>query len=159
MKSKVPSQLKFFVIFLYNISAPNGLIMRKTLFKTKINPENSDFKYFIEILDVKCCVTLSWRRSLSYRNQSTDLLCKSMDWFLYDRDLRHERTKEHPSWNPYLTLITTIVFQIYYRREEKHMYHEIPNVDYQIYWFINSSLLFKNWYHVFFLRENSFSIW
>ena len=21
---------------------------------------------------------------LSYRNQSTDLLCKSMDWFLYD---------------------------------------------------------------------------
>ena len=25
-----------------------------------------------------------WRRSLSY------LLCKSMDWFLYDRDLRHK---------------------------------------------------------------------
>ena len=33
-------------------------------------------------------LTLSWRRSLSYRNQSIDLLCKSMDWFLYDRDLR-----------------------------------------------------------------------
>ena len=28
--------------------------------------------------------------SLSYRNQSIDLLCKSMDWFLYVRDLRHE---------------------------------------------------------------------
>ena len=28
---------------------------------------------------------------LSYRNQSIDLLCKSMDWFLYDNDLRHER--------------------------------------------------------------------
>ena len=27
---------------------------------------------------------LSWRRPLSYRNQSIDLLCKSMDWFLYD---------------------------------------------------------------------------
>ena len=26
--------------------------------------------------------------SLSYRNQSIDLFCKSMDWFLYDRDLR-----------------------------------------------------------------------
>ena len=36
---------------------------------------------------------LSWRRSLSYRNQFIDLLCKSMDWFLYDRDLLHERAK------------------------------------------------------------------
>ena len=34
---------------------------------------------------------LSCRRPLSYRNQSIDLLCKSMDWFLYDRTLRHER--------------------------------------------------------------------
>ena len=31
-------------------------------------------------------LTLSWQRSLSYRNQSIDLPCKSMDWFLYDRD-------------------------------------------------------------------------
>ena len=53
--------------------------------------------------------TLSWRRSLSYRNQSIDLrgrvsflinfikkealARKSMDWFLCDRDLRHERVK------------------------------------------------------------------
>ena len=36
---------------------------------------------------------LSWWRSLSYRNQSIDLQTKSMDWFLYDRDLRHERVK------------------------------------------------------------------
>ena len=35
-------------------------------------------------------LTLSWRRSLSYGNQPIDLLCKSMNWFLYDRDLRHE---------------------------------------------------------------------
>ena len=27
-------------------------------------------------------LTLSWRRSLSYRNQSIDLLCKSVDWVL-----------------------------------------------------------------------------
>ena len=32
-------------------------------------------------------------KSLSYRNKFIDLLCKSMDWFLYDRDLRHERVK------------------------------------------------------------------
>ena len=38
-------------------------------------------------------LTLSWQRPLSYRNQSIDLLCKSMDWFLYDNGLRHERVK------------------------------------------------------------------
>ena len=37
--------------------------------------------------------TLSWRRTLSYRNQSTDLFCKSMDWFLYEYGLRDERVK------------------------------------------------------------------
>ena len=35
--------------------------------------------------------SLSWRMSLSYRNQSIDLHSKSMDWFLYDRDHRYER--------------------------------------------------------------------
>ena len=54
-------------------------------------------------------LTLSWRRSLSNKNQFIDLLCwrrsllnrkqfidlpsKSMDWFLYDKGLRHERGK------------------------------------------------------------------
>ena len=37
--------------------------------------------------------TLSSWSSLSYRNLSNDLLCQSSDWFLYDRDLRHERVK------------------------------------------------------------------
>ena len=36
-------------------------------------------------------LTLSWRRPLSCRNQSTDLQSKSMDWFLYDDGLRNER--------------------------------------------------------------------
>ena len=36
-------------------------------------------------------LTLSWRKSLSFRNHYSDLLCKSMKWFLYDRNLRHER--------------------------------------------------------------------
>ena len=39
----------------------------------------------------KLFLTHSWRKSLSYRNQSIDLFCKSMDQFLYDTDLRHER--------------------------------------------------------------------
>ena len=39
-------------------------------------------------------ITLSWRRSLSKRNQSIDLQSKSMDWFLYNNGLRHERLKQ-----------------------------------------------------------------
>ena len=38
-------------------------------------------------------LTLSWWGPLSYRNQSIDLLWKSMDWFLYHNGLRHERVK------------------------------------------------------------------
>ena len=40
-------------------------------------------------------LTLSWRRPLSYRNQSTGLRSKSMDWFLYDNVLRHERVNRN----------------------------------------------------------------
>ena len=40
---------------------------------------------------IKVALTFSWRRSLSRRNQSTNLQNKSMNWFLYDWDLRHER--------------------------------------------------------------------
>ena len=36
------------------------------------------------------CLTLSQQSSLSYRNKYIDLLCKLMDLFLYDRDLRYE---------------------------------------------------------------------
>ena len=38
-------------------------------------------------------LTLSCQSSLSYRNQSIGMLCKSLDWFLYDRDFRHQRVK------------------------------------------------------------------
>ena len=38
-------------------------------------------------------LTLSWRRPISYRNQSIELWSKSMDWFLYDISLRHESVK------------------------------------------------------------------
>ena len=39
-------------------------------------------------------LTLSLRRPLSHRNQSIDLLCKSVDWFLHDNGLRHERVND-----------------------------------------------------------------
>ena len=47
----------------------------------------------INDLNTSLYQTLSWRRSLSYRNQPIDLLCKSMYWFLYDREMGHERAK------------------------------------------------------------------
>ena len=39
-------------------------------------------------------LTLSWRGPSSYRNH---LLCKSMDWFLYDNGPRHEGVKRQPN--------------------------------------------------------------
>ena len=41
-------------------------------------------------------LTLSWRKSLSYRNQYIDLQGKSMDWVLYNRDLHHEKVNLTP---------------------------------------------------------------
>ena len=60
-------------------------------------------------------LTLSWRKPLSYRNQSIDLFRKSMDWFLYDIDLRHERVE--PPWSqfhekPEKLLVGIITWQI-----------------------------------------------
>ena len=52
--------------------------------------QHSKFRMLDEILTR---LTLSWRRPLSYRNHSIDLLHKSMDWFLYDNGLRHKRVK------------------------------------------------------------------
>ena len=34
----------------------------------------------------------------------TDLICKSMDWFLYDKDLRYERVNY---WILYINLLQT----------------------------------------------------
>ena len=56
------------------------------------------FSYsFIDLFIFPCIqsFTFSWRRPIPYRNQSTDLLYKSMDQFLYYRDLHHERVKEN----------------------------------------------------------------
>ena len=51
------------------------------------NSENYSSMFYLVTL------TLSWRRPLSYRNQFIDLRSKSMDLFLYDNGLRHERVK------------------------------------------------------------------
>ena len=58
---------------------------------------NSLFGHF----SVVFTLTLSWCRSLSYRNQSINLQKKSMSWFLYDGQLRHERVKASFDFQPY----------------------------------------------------------
>ena len=40
---------------------------------------------------IKSVLNLSWRRPLLYRNQSIDLQSRSINWFLNDKNLRHER--------------------------------------------------------------------
>ena len=67
----------------------------RKLFQIVLNKK--DIGFCIVSIFVNCSMTefydgvLCSIRSLSCRNQPTDLLCKSMDLFLYDKDLRHER--------------------------------------------------------------------
>ena len=67
-------------------------------------------------------LTLSWRRLLSYRNQSIDLRrsidlqSKSMDWFLYDNGLRHERVNLSYSENKLFKTLN------YYSRDMLNFY-------------------------------------
>ena len=53
-------------------------------------------------------LTLSSRRFVSYRNQSIDLQRKSIDWFLYNRDLCHERVKEENMFRSTCSVIEII---------------------------------------------------
>ena len=67
------------------------IILQNTSFLLQYHPAYLQIK--LEAANLDYFLTLSWRRSLSYRNQFIDLLGKSMDWFLYDKDLHHERVK------------------------------------------------------------------
>ena len=60
---------------------------------------NSDYSLTTSVLyetkrDSLSDLTLSRRRPLSNRNQFIDLRSKSMDQFLYDNGLRHERVNQ-----------------------------------------------------------------
>ena len=75
---------------------------------------------------------------LSHRNQTTDLPYKSMDWFLYDKDLRHERIiKKYTKINndlfkkvtPYSEKIT----------HKTKLLHQITKLLHQIYFFLSSN--------------------
>ena len=66
------------------------------------------------------CLTLSWRRSLLYRSQSIDFSCKSMDWFLYDRDLRHERVSARLCYLFSKAISTIAFYQAHALRQQNY---------------------------------------
>ena len=82
--------------------------------------------------------SLSWRRPLSYRNQSIDFQSKSMDRFLYANGLRHERVKclKHP---PRETKMLRNVFMIKELRKEIMTRSKLKNK-------FNNSRSYENWF-------------
>ena len=62
-------------------------------------------------------LTVSWRGPLSYRNESIDLESKSIDWFLYDNGLRHERVK---------FLVNLLVGDLQFYYTFKHTFDRVP---------------------------------
>ena len=63
-------------------------------------------------------LTVSWRGPLSYRNESIDLESKSIDWFLYDNGLRHERVK---------FLVNLLVGDLQFYYTFKHTFDRVPS--------------------------------
>ena len=56
---------------------------------TKFSRTTASRRFWSQISEHLLFVIFWWRSSLSNRNQSTDLHCKSIDWFLYDSGLSH----------------------------------------------------------------------
>ena len=67
-------------------------------------------------------LTLSWRRPISYRNQSTFLRSKSMNWFLYDIGLRHERV------NIKKLFVWTEIFFLTFNMKIRHLFFVVANL-------------------------------
>ena len=62
--------------------------------KTKIKKENYVLQHVrtdSRCMWMKSVLNLLWWRFILYRNYSIDLQNKSMNWFLYDKNPRHER--------------------------------------------------------------------
>ena len=107
---------RFFFIFA-EISRWNFARMLICLIVCDALSENKLGTYGIFTYEIKF-LTLSWRRALPYRNRSIGLHSKSMNWFLYERDHRHERVKLNQNIN---TLWTQDTNWGYIRRSEDNL--------------------------------------
>ena len=77
---------------------------------TNIRTFTDNFKQFLSLSGIQCfytllnffgskkCFSLQQKYNWSYMNPPQLPQSKSMDWFLYDRDLRHESVKSNKIW-------------------------------------------------------------
>ena len=99
---------------------------------------------------LKLLLTISWRWPLSWRNQSIDLLGKSMGWLLYDNGLGHERVKMGKKWrkmlsptyslkfktiilflNRYLHFFQMVIFATLFRRKTQRCFNVVLRCKFQ----------------------------
>ena len=77
-------------------------------------------------------LNLLWRRLFSYRNQSIDLQSKSMDLFLYDRNLHHEIVKYLICFSKEIKLpLVSIIFSFWLRQissQAKRGFRTLSNI-------------------------------
>ena len=78
----------------------NGILRSVTMFYSKTI-------FALLPITLQFLLTLSWRRSLSYRNQSIDLFCKPPSWKSYSRHLHRLSVKCFLRWE-----FLVILFQV-----------------------------------------------
>ena len=79
-----------------SLQCPLGILSCNTRFaKVKFRLKNAQLETILNSYPKGKIIQgqLSWGEFQPNSNQVIDLLCKSMDWFLFDRDLRHEGVK------------------------------------------------------------------
>ena len=92
--------LNFWKDFYLNFNHQNWLILKFFFFiRLNFKPPLSISLRLSKMLNYKKLILL-WRRSLSYRNQSIDLLCKSMDCFymIETSVMKDLKWKRFPLW-------------------------------------------------------------
>ena len=72
-------------------------------------------------------LTLSRRRSLSYRNQSIELQWNSMDWFLYAKDHRHKKVKCPEQIFPFSNISNEEHFETNQVKNKTQSFHQTLN--------------------------------
>ena len=115
IRTAATSKMERFVIIVNGFQSLTIITKRSVLdVAAALDPPLVSLEYTILRLIYLASLTLSWRRPLSYRNQSIDLLHKLMDWFLYYNCLRHERIKLSDSiWQYNLILLWWLIILLF----------------------------------------------
>ena len=103
-------------------------------------------------------LTLSWRRPLSYRNQSVDLLPKSMDWFLYGNGLRHERVNGFIITSRVIEYFSVQVFSLFQVCQQFEIWFDIHILSQKFSWWVMVLVAFNILYVFLALKLGSLFI-